>query len=818
MSKVVTGKITDYGKAPYKDDEKNQPSFFVEIESENGNKSKFWGVGLENALSQNKDVQKGDTVALVDKGVIDGTKKREWEIEKQEPLAHYKNSIENDDKALQKKPEQVASHNQAEFKKEALKDDAELDLPTSIKNNYVAMVRNRFFANEKINFYDKSDSSSIAFEDRKNTLHTSREDEKTIKAMVEVASSKNWQSITLKGTEEFKQKAWLEASLRGIDVKGYQPNEQDLATLKAKQEERTQNQIVFDHAAPHKVNNKEESPSLSSNKTVEKAESEKDKDDEVQKYAGINEKDLTLVRVQNGLDGVKVNKNGDILVGRKESESLRNTLHFTLNSVVQDHVYGKFSESKYAIIGNLKDTAQKNDISGLSPSDTYFFQKDGKVEIPNGILVVPDNHNLDKESFQNANTLVYKSSPDPEINYKNMNDAIESYFNNEKLPFKNIDMHGFVGERVSREEHIILSNNLGKQELDTNHAASLHGEMETRQAQLISLNDDFKNGVELHQNSNGVEVTLNERALNISKDIQESLNNMSIQEKEYYIEKLNPLLQNFDIDLKKDLSMPPPMTKDLQNGSVPPPLPEKKDDEFKIDVVGSYDAAKAMAGDKIEPDGAGKRVLRDTLTFDKVDIAKLVAYNTVGMVASGGVATAVKGAVIAHEIYKGSKIASKEVGKQVDELKDKAKDGFSQDSKESVGKEKKDTSQSKDDPIELRNEKKVDVINTFKNEVSPELERGVNRKTGIHGLKVILDNYKDKVSEKDLIAIEAYKNVITERYKDNPDLMNKRLDDLGAKVPDIAAGKFNLPEPPVIKQEASIDIEHSKKGDQDRGR
>ena len=77
----------------------------------------------------------------------------------------------------------------------------------------------------------------------KSSLHTSRQDEKTIHAMLDMAQSKNWTAIKLKGTEEFKQKAWFEASLRGIEVKGYTPTEKDLAELQVKQQACTTNQV-----------------------------------------------------------------------------------------------------------------------------------------------------------------------------------------------------------------------------------------------------------------------------------------------------------------------------------------------------------------------------------------------------------------------------------------------------------------------------------------------------------------------------------------------------------------------------------------------
>ena len=66
------------------------------------------------------------------------------------------------------------------------------------------------------------------------------------------------------------------------------------------------------------------------------------------------------------------------------------------------------------------------------------------------------------------------------------------------------------------------------------------------------------------------------------------------------------------------------------------------------------------------------------------------------------------------------------------------------------------------------------------------------------------------LSSKDAIAIEAFKIAIQEKYKDNPKKMNEQLEELNKKIPDIAAGKFNLPEPPMIKQQADHDLKYQQ--------
>lgn len=237
-----TGTIADVGYAEYKGKE----TFYLVLQDDKGNLAEpIRGKGLEEAFNKAGDLKKGDVVNLKDFGIDDNTKKRIWEIERHEPYQDLKNSIE-----LNKSPEkehiQVEETKQNEPKntKKSIDVDGE-NLPFSIKNNYVAITKNSFMGDEKINYYDKSDPNKvdIAFEDRKTSLNTSRHDEKTINAMLDLAESKGWKEIKIKGEEQFKQKVWLEASLRGIGVKGYEPSEKDLATLATMQELRTQNKV-----------------------------------------------------------------------------------------------------------------------------------------------------------------------------------------------------------------------------------------------------------------------------------------------------------------------------------------------------------------------------------------------------------------------------------------------------------------------------------------------------------------------------------------------------------------------------------------------
>lgn len=101
------------------------------------------------------------------------------------------------------------------------------DLPTTVAAQYVA--RDGKFVDRK--------SERVHFEDRGKKLSTTSEERRVVEHMVEVAKAKNWDHLTLKGTEEFRRQAWLAAEIAGIETRGFKPTAQDLAALQARREE-----------------------------------------------------------------------------------------------------------------------------------------------------------------------------------------------------------------------------------------------------------------------------------------------------------------------------------------------------------------------------------------------------------------------------------------------------------------------------------------------------------------------------------------------------------------------------------------------------
>jgi len=82
-------------------------------------------------------------------------------------------------------------------------------------------------------FYNSKNTDLVAFEDRGNKLLTKTNSEQVAEDMVRVAEARGWDEINVRGTEQFRFKAWHEAALRGMHVRGYTPTETQIAQVEA---------------------------------------------------------------------------------------------------------------------------------------------------------------------------------------------------------------------------------------------------------------------------------------------------------------------------------------------------------------------------------------------------------------------------------------------------------------------------------------------------------------------------------------------------------------------------------------------------------
>ncbi len=89
-------------------------------------------------------------------------------------------------------------------------------------------------------YFKDLEGKQLAFRADSKAVTTKQEDQATISHMLDVAQSRGWTSLHVRGTATFKQEAWIEAQARGLSLKGYEPTADDRRSLVARRAARTQ--------------------------------------------------------------------------------------------------------------------------------------------------------------------------------------------------------------------------------------------------------------------------------------------------------------------------------------------------------------------------------------------------------------------------------------------------------------------------------------------------------------------------------------------------------------------------------------------------
>ncbi|EIK4285008.1 hypothetical protein LJE32_004683 [Escherichia coli] len=112
-------------------------------------------------------------------------------------------------------------------------------------------------------YYFKNRPDSLAFVDKGAKLQTKLSNSQVAGSMIDIAEARGWTEIQVKGTEDFRREAWLQATARGLTAHGYKPKEEDLARLKKVAGERNINEVEAREVA----DNVKTSPSVPSGTT-----------------------------------------------------------------------------------------------------------------------------------------------------------------------------------------------------------------------------------------------------------------------------------------------------------------------------------------------------------------------------------------------------------------------------------------------------------------------------------------------------------------------------------------------------------------------
>lgn len=98
--------------------------------------------------------------------------------------------------------------------------DESYAIPERLASRYLR-VKNQYY------FQDKT----LAFEDSGKQLRVETENVTVIRDAIAIAEDRNWQTIKISGSDNFKQQVWREASLKGLEVVGYKPTQLEVAEL-----------------------------------------------------------------------------------------------------------------------------------------------------------------------------------------------------------------------------------------------------------------------------------------------------------------------------------------------------------------------------------------------------------------------------------------------------------------------------------------------------------------------------------------------------------------------------------------------------------
>lgn len=99
-------------------------------------------------------------------------------------------------------------------------------------------VKRRFIAGEKNHYYFDPAKQKLAFVDKGLRLETMDNSPVVAESFVEIAMARGWETIKVKGSNDFRREVWMAASIAGAKVVGYDPTEGDKEALEQKMEQR----------------------------------------------------------------------------------------------------------------------------------------------------------------------------------------------------------------------------------------------------------------------------------------------------------------------------------------------------------------------------------------------------------------------------------------------------------------------------------------------------------------------------------------------------------------------------------------------------
>lgn len=223
------------------------------------------------------------------------------------------------------------------------------DPPELVKKRYLRAGHQYFL---------KDAPHHLAFEDWGVRLVTGHNRADIVESMLEMAGAKGWHRIRVSGHEEFRREAWLQASLRGIEARGYEPKTVDWARLDELRKYRMNNRIEPEAASQQQRRAQGESHA-SAYASADATDPTREAQKEERGYEPpAQQRALRPSPQHDPLDGVQpVNSTGrEILDGEPQArENVRVGPLLDHGSAPYQHD-PENSDSYYAVIGNRSGT------------------------------------------------------------------------------------------------------------------------------------------------------------------------------------------------------------------------------------------------------------------------------------------------------------------------------------------------------------------------------------------------------------------------------------------------------------------------------
>lgn len=93
----------------------------------------------------------------------------------------------------------------------------------------------------------RGDNTRVAFIESSTRLSTETNSPSVARAMVDVAETRGWQALRVSGSDDFRRMVWMEATLRGLKSRGYEPLPGDMERLNKEKSARQRNRVDHLH-------------------------------------------------------------------------------------------------------------------------------------------------------------------------------------------------------------------------------------------------------------------------------------------------------------------------------------------------------------------------------------------------------------------------------------------------------------------------------------------------------------------------------------------------------------------------------------------